>query len=252
MDAEDLKGIVMNRRSALKRTAATAFLISQATLLEQLAGTGAAGAQDSGGVFAPGNQTLSATFTGEPRIGHEAALQQVSRAPDGTPMHIRADGPGLDGMDVPAFTTADFFTRMRSAQAAQNLQQQFLSGKDDDNGLERFTSATRRHSDGVSSVSTRPRRRASWQSAGRAQLSPAVVRPPSSRRVSGRTCAAVRGCAGTGRRRGAWRRSSARRPPCGALPPAATAPWAATTASWASSCASPRSAGPGPAAANLG
>src|SRR5260370_40075889 len=37
MDAEDLKGIVMSRRSALKRTAATAFLISQATLLEQLA-----------------------------------------------------------------------------------------------------------------------------------------------------------------------------------------------------------------------
>src|ERR1022692_3336370 len=37
MDAENLKGMVMSRRSALKRTAATAFLISQATLLEQLA-----------------------------------------------------------------------------------------------------------------------------------------------------------------------------------------------------------------------
>src|ERR1022692_535897 len=37
MDAEDLKGVAMSRRSALKRTAATAFLLSQATLLEQLA-----------------------------------------------------------------------------------------------------------------------------------------------------------------------------------------------------------------------
>jgi len=128
----------------------------------------AAGAQDSAGVFTPGNSTINATFTGEPRIGHEAALQQVSRAPDGTPMHIRADGPGLDGMDVPAFTpypgqasvpagsnqfklqfliyvpTADFFARMRTAQAAQNLQQQFLKGADGDNGVERFITATRR------------------------------------------------------------------------------------------------------------
>jgi hypothetical protein len=128
----------------------------------------AAGAQDSAGVFTPSNATINATFTGEPRIGHEAALQQISRAADGTPMHIRADGPGLDGMDVPAFTTypgqaslpagsaqfklqfliyvptADFFARMRTAQAAQNLQQQFLHGADSDNGLERFITATRR------------------------------------------------------------------------------------------------------------
>ena len=37
MDVEDLKSVVMSRRSALKRTAATAFLISQASRLEQLA-----------------------------------------------------------------------------------------------------------------------------------------------------------------------------------------------------------------------
>ena len=37
MDAEDLKSVVMSRRSALKRSAATAFLLSQAALLEQLA-----------------------------------------------------------------------------------------------------------------------------------------------------------------------------------------------------------------------
>jgi hypothetical protein len=128
----------------------------------------AAGAQDSAGVFSPGNATINATFQGQPRIGHEAALQQISRAPDGTPMHIRADGPGLDGMDVPAFTpypgqaslpagsaqfklqfliyvpSADFFARMRAAQAAQTLQQQFLHGADGDNGVERFITATRR------------------------------------------------------------------------------------------------------------
>src|SRR6266851_4896438 len=69
-------------------------------------GTGAAGAGalDSAGLFAPGNnQSLNATFTGTGRVGHEAALQRISRAPDGTPLHIRNDGPGLDGMDVPAF-----------------------------------------------------------------------------------------------------------------------------------------------------
>jgi hypothetical protein len=135
-------------------------------------GTGAAvaGAQDSGGTFAPGNQTLNATFTGTGRVGHEAALQRVSRASDGTPLHIRNDGPGFDGMDVPAFRTfpgsngvavpagtsqfklqflmfvptADLFARMRVAAAAQDLQHQFLGDADDDNGLERFITATRR------------------------------------------------------------------------------------------------------------
>ena len=126
-----------------------------------------AGAQDSAGTFAPGNQTLSATFTGLPRIGHEAALQRVSRAADGTPLHIRNDGPGLDAMDVPAFQlfpgqgtvsagspqfklqflmfvpTADIFARMRTAVAAQDFQKQF-NVDPDDNGLERFITATRR------------------------------------------------------------------------------------------------------------
>jgi hypothetical protein len=125
------------------------------------------GAQDSAGTFTPANQTQSATFTGLPRIGHEAALQRVSRAADGTPMHIRNDGPGLDGMDVPAFQlfpgqgvfsagsqqfklqfamfvpTADFFAQMRTAVAAQDFQQQF-NVDPDDNGLERFITATRR------------------------------------------------------------------------------------------------------------
>ena len=127
-------------------------------------------AQDSGGTFAPGNQSQSATFTGAGRIGHIAALQRASRASDGTPLHIRNDGPGFDGMDVPAFRTfpgsngvnvpagtsqfklqflmfvptADLFAQMRTATAAQDLQHQFLGNADDDNGLERFITATRR------------------------------------------------------------------------------------------------------------
>jgi len=130
-------------------------------------GSAQAGAQDSAGTFGPGNQTLNATFTGLPRIGHEAALQRVSRASDGTPLHIRNDGPGLDGMDVPAFQlfpgqgtvaagspqfklqflmfvpTADIFAQMRTAVAAQDFQKQF-DVDPDDNGLERFITATRR------------------------------------------------------------------------------------------------------------
>jgi hypothetical protein len=135
-------------------------------------GTNAAllGARDPHGKFIPGNARLGATFTGESRIGHEAALQQVSRAADSTPLHIRADGPGFDSMDVPAFRTfpapkghqvpagsnqfklqffmylptADLFARMRSAQAAQQFQKDFMAGSTDDNGLERFITATRR------------------------------------------------------------------------------------------------------------
>jgi hypothetical protein len=95
------------------------------------------------------------TFNGEPRMGHLSGLQRSSRAADGTPIHIRMDGPGLDNMDVPdgsvqpklQFTmfvpTADSFRLMRVNQASLDLVQQF--GVDpDDNGLERFLTATRR------------------------------------------------------------------------------------------------------------
>ena len=98
----------------------------------------------------------------EHRIGHLAALQQSSRAPDGTPLHVRMDGPGFDTLDVPdiidrpgrsgnvpklyftAFVpTADFFDTMRRNQAAQNLQTQFAVDPLD-NGIERFLTSTRR------------------------------------------------------------------------------------------------------------
>jgi hypothetical protein len=126
-------------------------------------------AQDSAGTFSTTNATESATFFGTGRIGHINALQQVSRASDGTPLHIRADGPGLDTMDVPAYETypgsgvtvsagsyqfklqflifvptADFFAQMRTAQAAQPLQYQDLNSVALANGVERFITATRR------------------------------------------------------------------------------------------------------------
>jgi hypothetical protein len=95
------------------------------------------------------------TENNEHRMGHLSTLQRSSRAADGTPMHIRMDGPGFDNMDVPGaskqpklqFTvfvpTADFFTTMRRNQASLDLQQQF-NVPPDDNGLERFLTATRR------------------------------------------------------------------------------------------------------------
>jgi hypothetical protein len=126
------------------------------------------GARASGGTFTPANATQDATFTGLGRIGHEAALQRVSRAGNGTPLHIRNDGPGFDGMDVPAFQTfptggvnvgagsnqfklqflmfvptSEFFRQLRVAVAAQDFQVQFKVDPAD-NGLERFISATRR------------------------------------------------------------------------------------------------------------
>ena len=91
----------------------------------------------------------------EHRMGHLSCLQRSSRAADGTPVHIRMDGPGFDAMDVPGaspqpklqFTifvpSADFFSRLRVSQASLDLQAQFgVTAKN--NGLERFITATRR------------------------------------------------------------------------------------------------------------
>ena len=126
---------------------------------------------NAGGQFNPNSppatqQTQS--FSGEPRIGHESALQRSSRAADGTPLHIRVDGPGLSSLDVPAFQTfpggsnvaagsiqpklefamffptAEFFRQLRINSAAQDLQAAHPGLDPDDNGLERFITATRR------------------------------------------------------------------------------------------------------------
>jgi hypothetical protein len=95
------------------------------------------------------------TFEGERRMGHLSALQRTSRAADGTPIHVRNDGPGFDNMDVPngsrqpklQFTvfvpTSEFFRQLRISSASLDLVKQF-GVPDDDNGLERFSTATRR------------------------------------------------------------------------------------------------------------
>jgi hypothetical protein len=89
------------------------------------------------------------------RIDHQAALLRSSRAADGTPVHIRSDGPGFDNMDVPDGSnqpklqfnifvpTAEFFARLRASTAAQDLQNAH-GVPVNDNGLERFITATRR------------------------------------------------------------------------------------------------------------
>jgi len=91
----------------------------------------------------------------EHRIGHLSGLQRSSRTSSGKALHVRNDGPGYDSLDVPdgsnqpklqfiAFVPhADFFRDMRANVAAQDLVKQF-NVPDEDNGLERFITATRR------------------------------------------------------------------------------------------------------------
>lgn len=127
-------------------------------------------AQDTAGQFTastPANQQRNATFDGKPRIGHEQALHRFGRTASGVPIHARIDGPGFNGMDVPAFEefpggrkfaagtsvpklefsilmpTSESFRKMREGQAAQDLQVRF-NVDSDDNGFDRFTTATRR------------------------------------------------------------------------------------------------------------
>ena len=109
------------------------------------------------------------------RVGHNAGLQRSSRAVDGTPLHIRNDGPGLSSLDVPdgstqptlEFTifvpTSEFFRVMRVNAAsldyvkagqgggtASSVPQPFWPAGEfepadaSDDGLERFLTATRR------------------------------------------------------------------------------------------------------------
>jgi hypothetical protein len=71
----------------------------------------------------------TSNFDGQPHVAHTTAVQRTSRAADRTPMHIRADGPGFDSLDVPEGSpqpklhfsifvpTADFFATMRRSQA---------------------------------------------------------------------------------------------------------------------------------------
>jgi hypothetical protein len=95
------------------------------------------------------------TYHGEHRIGHLSAVQRSSRAADGTPIHIRADGPGFDSLDVPDGSTqpklhfsifvptADLFRIIRLHQASLDLQQTY-DVDPNHSGLERFITTTRR------------------------------------------------------------------------------------------------------------
>jgi hypothetical protein len=95
------------------------------------------------------------TFDGQPHIAHTTALQRTSRAPNRKPMHIRADGPGFDSLDVPDGSeqpklhfaifvpTAAFFATMRRSQASLDLAQTYKVPPEN-LGLERFLTATRR------------------------------------------------------------------------------------------------------------
>ena len=103
------------------------------------------------------------------RVGHLNALQRSSRASDGTALHIRNDGPGLNTLDIPGgalqptleFTifvpTAEFFRVMRINSASLDFVKAGQGGGTatsvpagveaadaDDDGLERFLTATRR------------------------------------------------------------------------------------------------------------
>ncbi len=95
------------------------------------------------------------TFDGQGHLGHVSALQRSSRAADSKAIHIRADGPGFDALDVPDGSlqpklhfsifvpTADFFATMRRNQASPDLAQQYRVPAANV-GLERFITATRR------------------------------------------------------------------------------------------------------------
>jgi hypothetical protein len=89
------------------------------------------------------------------RIGHVSQLQRSGRTADGRPIHLRIDGPGFDAMDTKTgrntpklqfsgfFPSADFFATLRRNQASVDLLNEFRLDEED-HGLERFITATRR------------------------------------------------------------------------------------------------------------
>jgi hypothetical protein len=89
------------------------------------------------------------------RIGHVSALHRSGRTSDGRPIHLRIDGPGFDAMDTTTgrntpklqfsgfFPSSDFFATLRRSQGSLDLLDQF-DLEEEDHGLERFITATRR------------------------------------------------------------------------------------------------------------
>jgi hypothetical protein len=97
-------------------------------------------------------ETSAAQFA---RIGHTSALHRSGRTSDGRPIHLRIDGPGFDAMDTTTgrntpklqfsgfFPSADFFADLRRNLGAVDLLEEF-NLDEEDHGLERFSTATRR------------------------------------------------------------------------------------------------------------
>jgi hypothetical protein len=89
------------------------------------------------------------------RIGHVSALHRSGRTAGGAPIHLRIDGPGFDAMDTTNgrntpklqfsgfFPSSDFFADLRRNQGSLDLLDQFAL-EEEDHGLERFITATRR------------------------------------------------------------------------------------------------------------
>ena len=91
MDAEELKGIAFSRRSALKRGAATAFLLSQAALFEQLA-------------FAPARPAAAATAFSDIQFDMGAFINPAQTFNDGAG-NVVAQFPPVYTMLLPAKLT---------------------------------------------------------------------------------------------------------------------------------------------------
>jgi hypothetical protein len=89
------------------------------------------------------------------RMGHISQLHRSGRTTDGKPIHLRIDGPGFDAMDTTTgrntpklqfsgfFPSADFFAALRRNQASVDLLDEF-DLEEEDHGIERFITATRR------------------------------------------------------------------------------------------------------------
>jgi hypothetical protein len=89
------------------------------------------------------------------RTGHISQLHRSGRTSDGRPIHLRIDGPGFDSMDTTTgrntpklqfsgfFPSSDFFSTLRRNQASVDLMDEF-DLEEEDHGLERFLTATRR------------------------------------------------------------------------------------------------------------
>jgi hypothetical protein len=88
-------------------------------------------------------------------VGHISQLHRSGRTSGGRPIHLRIDGPGFDAMDTTTgrntpklqfsgfFPSADFFANLRRSQASVDLLDE-LALEEEDHGIERFITATRR------------------------------------------------------------------------------------------------------------